>query len=177
MTIGWSDGASEREARVEVIRAAWRSAYRHIFSTTEIDGIFDGSLVGQGSWVAARVAPAGTLAARERGRLVGLASLGLLGGNGAELAAFYVHPDRQGRGIGLALWARALDELGRRGCRRMEVWTLARSAARGFYEARGCTLFREGSFAVAGHREPAVAYELDLPGPPMTGSSQSMPER
>ena len=176
VSIGWSQGAWEREARVEVIRAAWHGAYSHIFSRAEIDGIFDGSLEGEGSWVAARVAPAGTLAARERGRVVGLASLGLLRGNDAELAAFYVRPDRQGRGVGLALWARVLEELALRGCRRMEVWTLARADARRFYEARGCALFGEGSFVVAGHREPALAYELAIPERPLATGSQSMPD-
>ncbi len=44
----------------------------------------------------------------------------------------------------------------------MEVWTLARAGARRFYEARGCAAFAEGSFVVAGHREPAVGYALDI---------------
>ncbi len=64
VAIGWSEAAGEREQRVDVVWAAWRSAYAHIFSRAEIDGIFDGTLEGEGSWVAARAAPAGTLAAR-----------------------------------------------------------------------------------------------------------------
>jgi GNAT superfamily N-acetyltransferase len=160
--IGWSEGVGEREARVEVVRAAWRSAYAHIFTRSEIEGIFDGSLEGEGSWVAARLAPAGTLAAR-RGRLIiGLAGLGLLRSGDGELAAFYVLPGEQGRGVGTALWERSIAELRLRQCARMEVWTLARSSARRFYEARGCVAFGEGSFVVAGHREPAVGYTLDI---------------
>jgi len=162
VTVGWSEGAGEREARVDVIRSAWHSAYAHIFSRAEIDGIFDGTLEGLGSWVGKRLAPAGTLAARRGGRLIGLASLGLLRGGEAELAAFYVVPDQQGRGVGLLLWDRSLAELRARGCRRMEVWTLARAAARRFYEARGCEAFATGSFTLRRHREPAVGYALDL---------------
>ncbi len=162
VAIGWSESVGERAERVETVRAAWRSAYAHIFSRAEIDGIFDGTLDGQGSWVGARAAPAGTLAARRGGRIIGLAGLGLLRSGDGELAAFYVRPDQQGRGVGLALWGRSLKELGLRGCGRMEVWTLARAGARRFYEARGCAAFADGSFVVAGHREPAVGYALDI---------------
>src|SRR6202035_3213341 len=90
VAIGWSDGVAEREARVDLVRAAWRSAYADIFTRAEIDGIFDGRLVGQGSWVAARLAPAGTLAARRGGRII--ISAGLVrprSGDGA-VAAVYV---------------------------------------------------------------------------------------
>lgn len=177
VALGWSEGTAEREARVEVIRSAWRSAYSHIFSRTEIEGIFDGTLEGHGSWVGERLAPAGTLAARRRGRLIGLASLGLLRSGDAELAAFYVVPEQQGRGVGLLLWDRSLEELRGRGSRRMEVWTLARAAARRFYEARGCVAFAEGGFTVAGHREPAIGYALDISLPAASRRSQSTPTR
>ncbi|HWF57130.1 MAG TPA: GNAT family N-acetyltransferase [Candidatus Dormibacteraeota bacterium] len=175
--IGWSEGAAEREARVEVVHAAWRSAYADIFSRAEIDGIFDGSLEGQGSWVAARLAPAGTLAARRGRRIIGLAGLGLLRGGDGELAAFYVLPDQQGRGVGTALWERSIAELRLRQCPRMEVWTLARSSARRFYEARGCVAFGEGSFEVAGHREPAVGYALDISAAPASARWESISTR
>lgn len=177
VSVGWTESASEREARVDVIRAAWRSAYSHIFTRAEIDGIFDGDLEGEGSWVAARLAPAGTLGARRDGTLIGLASLGLLRSGDAELAAFYVRPEDQGRGVGLALWARALEEFRRRGCMRMEVWTLARADARQFYEARGCVAFGDGSFTAAGHVEPAVGYALNLSGSASSPRGQSMPSR
>jgi GNAT superfamily N-acetyltransferase len=177
VSVGWTESESEREARVDVIRAAWRSAYSHIFTRAEIDGIFDGDLEGEGSWVAARLAPAGTLGARRDGRLIGLASLGLLRSGDAELAAFYVRPEDQGRGVGLGLWGRALDEFRVRGCTRMEVWTLARAGARHFYEARGCVAFGSGTFTAAGHVEPAVGYALDLSRSASSPRGQSMPRR
>jgi GNAT superfamily N-acetyltransferase len=162
ISLGWTDSASEREARVDVIRSAWRAAYAHIFTHGDIEG--------EGSWVASRLAPAGTLAARRDGRLIGLASLGLLRNGDAELAAFYVRPEEQRRGVGLALWSLALDEFQLRGCTRMEVWTLARAGARQFYEARGCVAFGVGSFTAAGHVEPAVGYAVRI-----SGSSSSPP--
>jgi GNAT superfamily N-acetyltransferase len=177
VTIGWSDGVAERETRVDLVRSAWRAAYANIFTRAEIDGIFDGRLVGQGSWVAARLAPAGTLAARLGGRIVGLAGLGLLRSGDGELAAFYVRPEHQGQGVGTALWERCIAELRGRGCARMEIWTLARATARRFYEARGCVAFGDGSFAVAGHREPAVGYALDISGAPTSTRAESTPTR
>ncbi len=165
VAIDWSEAEGEREQRVEVVWCAWRSAYAHIFSRAEIDGIFDGALEAEGSWVAARAASAGTLAARRGGRVIGLAGLGLLRSGDGELAAFYVRPEEQGRGVGSALWDRSVIELRLHDCARMEVWTLARAPARRFYEARGCVAFGEGSFVVAGHREAAVGYALDISEP------------
>jgi GNAT superfamily N-acetyltransferase len=175
--IGWSESAGEREQRVKTVRATWRAAYAHIFSRAEIDGIFDGTLEGQGSWVGARAAPAGTLAARRGGMIIGLAGLGLLRDGDGELAAFYVLPEEQGRGVGSALWERSVEELRLRNCARMEVWTLARASARRFYEARGCVAFGEGSFAVAGHREPAVGYALDISDTAPRVAPASIPTR
>ena len=177
VAIGWSESVGERGQRVEVVRSAWRSAYAHIFSRAEIDGIFDGTLEGHGSWLNARLAPAGTLAARRGGRIVGLAGLGLLRSGDGELAAFYVLPDEQRRGIGMALWDRSLAELRGRNCPRLEVWTLAKAAARRFYEARGCVAFGDGSFEVAGHREPAVGYALDISALAARRASESTPTR
>lgn len=176
LVLGWSDAEAEREERVALIRAAWLDAYCHLFTRDEIEGVFDGRLRQSGSWQSARAAACGTLAARREGRLAGLASLGLLRSGDAELAGLYVLPREQGRGVGRALWGRALEEFRLRGCPRMEVWTLAGGAARGFYEARGCRAFAEGSYTVAGHSEPAVGYELDLLDAASTGS-QSIPAR
>lgn len=166
VAIGWSEGADECEARVDVIRSAWRAAYAHIFSRSEIDRIFDGEVEGQGSWVPERLAPAGTLGARHNGRLIGLASLGLLRSGDAELAALYVRPESQGRGVGISLWSRSIEELRERGCIRMEVWALGRADACRFYESRGCVAFATGSFSIGRHQEPAVGYALDISGSP-----------
>jgi GNAT superfamily N-acetyltransferase len=177
LAIGWSEGLAEREQRVEVVRDAWISAYAHIFTRAEINGIFDGGLTGEGSWVPARLAPAGTLAARRGARIVGVADLGLLRNGDGELAALYVRPEHQRQGVGTVLWERSVAELRARGCQRMVVWTLARAEAKHFYEARGAVAATEGAFVVAGHREPAVGYVLDVSAARGAGWGPSTPAR
>ena len=177
VSIGWTESAAEREDRVDVIRSAWAGGYAHIFTPSEIDGIFEGTLDGEGSWVSARARSAGTLGARRSGRLVALASLGLLHGGDAELAALYVRPDEQGRGLGTALWHRAIAEFRAAGCPRMQVWTLARSGARAFYEARGCRPFDEGTFTIGAHVEAVIGYTLDLALPSGSCDGASSPRR
>ncbi|MBJ7596233.1 MAG: GNAT family N-acetyltransferase, partial [Candidatus Dormibacteraeota bacterium] len=103
------------------------------------------------------------------------AGLGLLRGGAGELAAFYVAPEHQGRGVGSALWQRSLAELRLRGCARMEVWTLVQASARRFYEARGCIAFGGGRFTVGGHGEPTVGYALDISDEPVRALSESIP--
>lgn len=175
--MGWSRGAAEREQRVAVVRDAWVSAYGHIFTRAEIDGIFDGAFEAEGSWVPAREAPAGTLVARSGGRLLGLADLGLLRDGQGELAALYVRPEHQGKGIGTALWERSITELQSRGCSRMDIWTLERADAKRFYEARGAIARGAGDFVVGGHREVAIGYVLDISLARGAGRGPSTPTR
>ncbi len=153
---------ADRLERAELVRRTWEVAYREIFSEAEIAGVFDGSLRLSGGWTERRTAPAGYLVAVRQDRLVGVAGLGLLEPGVGELAAFYVLPDEQGRGVGLRLWDAALTELRARSCERVEVWTLARAGARHFYEARGCRHLGEGVLELGGHAEPVLGYGLTL---------------
>lgn len=173
--IGWSNGPAEREARLDVIRSAWLGAFAGIFSRDEMEAVFTGKAEAGGDWTARRLAPAGTLAARRGSRVVGLAALALLENGDGELAALYVRPDEQRAGIGSQLWDAACAELASRGCERMEVWTLARSAARAFYESRGCRSLGTGTFELAGHREAAAGYVVSLTGICGSHSGQSTP--
>lgn len=171
LSLRWS-GAGERAAHGELMRRAWHRAYGQIFDRALIDDVFDGRVAMQGSWVDDRGALLGTLVADAAGTTVGVATLVALHGGEAELAALYVLPDWQRRGVGSALWDAAVAELRRRGVRRMRVWALRRAAACRFYEARGCVETARGGVRLGLRVEAAVGYTLDIdPRHPPDGGS------
>ena len=159
--VRWTDPEGERWERVELLRRTWHDAYPGIVTPAEIEGVFSGALQMSGSWEERRRRPAGTLVA-DAGRLVGLASIGLLDSGDGELAAFYVLPGWQGRGVGTLLWEAARAELRRLDCPRMEVWTFAEARARSFYEHRGCIPLGTGTVTIGGREIPAAGYITDL---------------
>jgi GNAT superfamily N-acetyltransferase len=66
----------------------------------------------------------------------------------------YVHPDRQGAGVGPLLLAQAKD-----GAHELQLWTFQRNArARAFYEKRGFALVRLTDGAGNEEREPDALY-------------------
>jgi ribosomal protein S18 acetylase RimI-like enzyme len=61
--------------------------------------------------------------------------------NTGEVYAIYLLAEYQGRGVGRALWQGAIEALKKHGSTDVTVWVLdTNSAARKFYEARGCSL-------------------------------------
>jgi GNAT superfamily N-acetyltransferase len=67
----------------------------------------------------------------------------------------YVHPDRQGQGIGPGLLAKALADR-----QPMRLWTFQKNArARRFYEQRGFTVVEMTDGAGNEEKEPDVLYE------------------
>ncbi len=162
--IRWTRPDDDREVRVEVIRRAWHAAYSHIFSTHEIDAVFNGAIEMSGAWTDRRTRSAGTLVAVDHDEVVGITSLGLLEPGVGEVAALYVLPERQGTGIGRQMWHAGLNVLAHRGASTLEVWTLADGPARGFYEHLGCRLAGEADFALGDHIVEAVGYVADTAG-------------
>ena len=97
------------------------------------------------------------------GRIVGFADGGKERGHPergtGELYAIYLLPEFQRRGIGKKLFNAAVQSLAQSGISSMEVWVLAQSPYRKFYEAMGGKL-REGikKLDVAGHTLQLVSY-------------------
>ena len=157
-----SGSENERRIRFRVIETAWRAAYKHIYYTNEIDGVFDGRLPSYGDWVERRKASRGHIVAESDGKMVGVASLALLRSGEGEVTALYVLPDYQGYGIGQALWNASCERLREMDCPAVWVWTLARAAATRFYERQGCVRADSGSYTVGPHVETAVGFRLEL---------------
>jgi GNAT superfamily N-acetyltransferase len=70
----------------------------------------------------------------------------------AEIAALYVLPEMQGRGVGRQLLTAAAERLAELGFSRLQIAVLTTNApARGFYEAMGGTYCGERTFDEEGH--------------------------
>ncbi|MEZ5666716.1 MAG: GNAT family N-acetyltransferase [Alphaproteobacteria bacterium] len=80
-----------------------------------------------------------------------------------EIAALYVRPDAQGRGLGRALVETALQRQFAAGCRAVEVEVLAENPARHFYTAMGAKLVGEGAHRFAGRMLPVAFYRWAAP--------------
>ena len=102
----------------------------------------------------------GTLVAELGDEPVGIAGLVLLKDGDGELAALYVLPEHQGRGVGQALCEASVAEFKGRGCAGMRVWVLAGAAH--FYERRDCDLVEDGEFRLGVRAEGALGYHLIL---------------
>jgi GNAT superfamily N-acetyltransferase len=152
----------ERMARYHLVEQAWRSAYAHIYSTDEIDGVFDSRISSYGDWVDRRKQHLAHIAAEAGGQMIGFTSLSLLKSGEGEVAALYLLPAYQHRGVGTALWEAGCARLRENGCPALWVWTLARANAVIFYERLGCVRADTGSYYVGDHHEHAVGFRLEF---------------
>lgn len=101
-------------------------------------------------WFAERLYPANTVWVAE----VGDALAGYAAVSPGWLNHLYVHPDRQGAGVGAAL----LDQV-MAGADDLQLWTFQRNArARAFYESRGFGLVRLTDGSGNEEREPDCLY-------------------
>lgn len=160
-------GEADKPALREINRSSFEHAYSRIFEPRELEGLFSDRLQQSSTWTGARRGLFGVLVAEidpgNAGRkLVGFASLARWGDNDGELAAFYVLPDYQGRGVGMALWGAATGALKDAGFRGMQVWCMARAEVAGFYERRGCREIGGGTYRVGEHAERTIGYRIEL---------------
>jgi GNAT superfamily N-acetyltransferase len=161
----------ERAARYRLVEQAWRSAYTHIYSTEEIDGVFNGSIPSYGDWVERRKQHIEHIAAEVDGQMVGFTSLARLKDDEGEISALYLLPAYQRHGIGKALWEAGCKRLRELGCHEVWVWTIARADAVQFYEWLGCVQADEGVYEVGEHKERAVGFRLEMPSPELRNTN------
>lgn len=173
--------SSEHDLRYDIIEAAWRVAYAHIYTPKEIDDVFAGNVATFGDWVDDRVRTYGYWMAEADGEAVGV--LGLAARQppassssdaaddddeaddiplDGEIASLYVLPDWQGRGVGMMMWEYGCATLQEYNHQSLWVYTIGRAPATHFYESRGCTVRDEAVYTVGKHRERALGYWLAL---------------
>lgn len=159
--IRWSE-EGDRPAIAEINCKAFEHAYSGIFGREETERMFSSQMPRWSSWLKGRAETLGTLVAEFGDEPVGIAGLVLLKDGDGELAALYVLPEHQGRGMGQALWEASVAEFKGRGCAGMRVWVLAGADAAHFYEWRGCDLVEDGEFRLGDRAEGALGYRLIL---------------
>ena len=105
-----------------------------------------------GDWVANVLLPRQEVwVAEVEGRIVGMMALA-----DELLQQFYIHPCQQGRGIGSALFARAIE----RYPSGFTFYAFQRNArARAFYERKGCIAIEFGDGSGNEEGEPDVLYQ------------------
>jgi ribosomal protein S18 acetylase RimI-like enzyme len=162
---------ADARAIAEVHVAGWRDAYRSHMSEEYLATLSVADR--EAMWARALARDDRSLWVAERnGRIVGFvegrrssdpdteASTG-------QVSAIYVEPSEIGRGLGRALFARAVGDLGRLGYRRATLWVLASNdRARRFYEAAGW--HADGAVQTedfGGARLEEVRYVVDLAPP------------
>ena len=134
-------GPPDADAAADVLRISYDERFpwlagrqfvrEHLLSTCELTGAFDPELVG-------------VMACRP-----------------GWVEQLYVLPDRQGRGIGKALMATAMQT-----STELQLWTFQRNlAARAFYERLGFVAIEETDGAANEEREPDVLYRWIAKGP------------
>lgn len=145
---------------------AWRAAYRGIFpdAVLEARGREPDAVERRRRWMATP----GTAAfvAEVEGEVVGFAFAGAprepVPGFDAELHALYVHPGRQGQGLGRRLLFAAAAAVEATGRRSWFLWTLRDNRpTRDFYESLGGRVVADRTALVEGIPVAEVAYGWD----------------
>ena len=152
---------AESVARVYV--ESWRDTYPLVLPARVLNGM---TIRGQAArWrnaISVGVREAVLVAEDEKGRLIGMTSMGRARDAGigydAEIYTLYVDPLMTGRGAGRSLLAGAFAALAERGHTKCIVWAHAGNPARFFYEAMGGKAIAERTTSMMGVPVPEVAF-------------------
>lgn len=152
-------GPTDAAAIARVYVDSWRESYDGQLPPSYLAKLDYGAF--ERHWRQTFAARGWAFVATEGDRVVGIASGGrarrqsLASG---EIYVLYVQSDRQGRGIGRALFDACHFELAKRGHAGTLVWVLASNPARHFYEHLGGKRVAENSLAIGGTRVREVGY-------------------
>jgi GNAT superfamily N-acetyltransferase len=160
--IRWAS-ADDHAAFREVVRRTRQAAYGALISAEGLAAAAANATPVRRTWLVGGATPIGLLVAVRDDAVVGGAELELLPSGDGELATFYVLPDQQGRGVGIALWEASAQALRERCVAALQVWTMtAATWSRRFYERRGATAFATGAVFIGDEELPHTGYRLAL---------------
>jgi ribosomal protein S18 acetylase RimI-like enzyme len=169
---------SATPADVPAIRAVaartWRATYAGLVATPDIELVLERAY---GADAVARTIDRlgdGYLVALAGETVVGYAIAGANRDGGGELFAIYVAPEAQSRGVGRALWRRAVAHLRSLGLDDLALWVAAGNApARRFYQRQGAEPIGERVVRLGQSDLHEVRYRLRLG----SGANQDEPAR
>jgi len=148
----------------EIKVRGWQTAYRGIIDEGDLD-----AMSAQEQSARLKTYPlASFLVAEKGGAVVGFCRIlegGIVSGvtPGCEIRELYVRPDRKRQGIGTKLFEYAVQELHRRGYKKMSLGVFEENAgARRFYEKMGGRIKDKGVITLSGKSYPAIEYIFDI---------------
>jgi GNAT superfamily N-acetyltransferase len=164
----------DRRKRWKILHEVWKTDYPHIYSSDEIESVFDNTVPQVASWVSRRRAELGYIVVEVAGEVVGFVGMASLYPDFSqvvsgdelpregEIIGLYLLAPYHGMGIGRALWNAGIDVLRQHSCATAWVWTIERAAAVSFYTHVGCTAAGAGTYAVGDHIERAAGFRIAL---------------
>ena len=154
---------ADAEAVARIYVESWRDTYPLVLPGRVLRGMtIEGQSARWRNAIALAVREAVYVAEDEKGRVVGMTSMGRARDPGigydAEIYTLYVDPLLTGRGVGRLMLAGAFAALAERGHTRCVIWAHAGNPARYFYEAMGGALVAERTTSMMGVTVPEVAF-------------------
>lgn len=152
------------ESIAEIKAGGWQTAYRGIVD----EGYLDAMSAQEQSARLKTYPLASFVVAEKGGNVVGFCRIseGSLADGvtpGCEIREIYIRPDMKRQGIGTKLFAYTVQELNRRGYKRMSLGVFEENAgARSFYEKMGGRIKDKGVINLSGKSYPAVEYVFDI---------------
>lgn len=147
----------------QVARVTWRATYADVLPYEDIDAFLDRYYHPDELEALAKRFSQTFLVAVDGGEVVGYATTGLNEHGLPTLFAFYVLPDRQGEGIGSALWFEVINRFHEAGFDAFNLWVHeGNTPARQYYERRGAIRGEVTEFPVGSRMAREVAYRVPI---------------
>jgi len=154
---------ADADAVARIYVESWRDTYPLVLPARVLNAMtFEGQSARWRNAITLAVREAVFVAEDEKGRILGMSSMGRARDSGigydAEIYTLYVDPMLTGRGVGRLLLAGGFAALSERGHTRCVIWAHAGNPARFFYEALGGNVIAERTTSMMGVPVPEIAF-------------------